>query len=126
MMDNKIRMSWEAHVRFCEKLGLKCPCLLDCSSPTAICVLLLVAGVELPQRQKGGIMLCCLFAGDNTCRLEYFIAVLKIQKQFGVSFPPASSYEEMSDIITILPRVGGNEHLQREEMPENAQLRLDG
>ena len=31
MMDNKSRMSREAHVRFCEKLGLKCPCLLDSS-----------------------------------------------------------------------------------------------
>jgi hypothetical protein len=28
-MDNKSRMSREAHVRFCEKLGLQCPCLLD-------------------------------------------------------------------------------------------------
>ena len=33
MMDNKSRMSREAHVRFCEKLGLKCPCLLDYSAP---------------------------------------------------------------------------------------------
>ena len=32
MMDNKSRMSREAHVRFCEKLGLKCPGLLDCSN----------------------------------------------------------------------------------------------
>jgi hypothetical protein len=32
MMDNKSRMSREAQVRFCEKLGLKCPCLLDCCS----------------------------------------------------------------------------------------------
>jgi hypothetical protein len=32
MMDNKSRMSREAHVRFCEKLGLKCPGLLDCFS----------------------------------------------------------------------------------------------
>ena len=30
LMDNKSRMSREAQVRFCEKLGLKCPCLLDC------------------------------------------------------------------------------------------------
>ena len=36
MMDNKSRMSWEAHVRFCEKLGLKCPCLLDYSSPAKL------------------------------------------------------------------------------------------
>jgi hypothetical protein len=30
MMDNKSRVSREAQARFCEKLGLKCPCLLDC------------------------------------------------------------------------------------------------
>ncbi len=31
MMDNKSRMKGDFHVRFCEKLGLKCPCLLDSS-----------------------------------------------------------------------------------------------
>jgi hypothetical protein len=29
-LDNKSRMKGDFHVRFCESLGLKCPCLLDC------------------------------------------------------------------------------------------------
>ncbi len=29
MMNNKSRMKGDFHVRICEKLGLKCPCLLD-------------------------------------------------------------------------------------------------
>ena len=28
-MNNKSRMTGDFHVRICEKLGLKCPCLLD-------------------------------------------------------------------------------------------------
>ena len=33
-MDNKSRVRRESQARFCEKLGLKCPCLLDCSVTT--------------------------------------------------------------------------------------------
>jgi len=29
---DRSRMKWELHVRFCERLGLKCPCLLDCAA----------------------------------------------------------------------------------------------
>ena len=28
-LDNKSRMMGDYHVRICERLGLKCPCLLD-------------------------------------------------------------------------------------------------
>ena len=37
--NNKSRMNREVHVRFCERLGLKCPCLLD--NPFAWCFVLL-------------------------------------------------------------------------------------
>jgi hypothetical protein len=33
MMDNKSRMMGDYHVRFCERLGLKRPCLLDSPHP---------------------------------------------------------------------------------------------
>jgi hypothetical protein len=34
--NDKSRMKREFHVRFCERLGLKCPCLLDFAfAPTA-------------------------------------------------------------------------------------------
>jgi hypothetical protein len=32
-LDNKSRVRWESQARFCEKLGLKCSCLLDFSFP---------------------------------------------------------------------------------------------
>jgi hypothetical protein len=45
MMDNKSRMKGDFHVRFCEKLGLKCPCLLD-SSLRAFCAVAETPGIK--------------------------------------------------------------------------------
>ena len=37
MMDNKSRMMGDCHVRFCERLKLKCFCLLDSHRPALCC-----------------------------------------------------------------------------------------